>query len=593
MLRRIVLSLLVLALLGGAGIRAQKGFQPEITTHELETHISFLASDSLKGRKPGTPEGKVAAEYIRNQYKDYGLTLMGANGFQNMQVVSDVKPGEANRFKLGAFSTTLHEDFLPVSFSANASLTAEVVFAGYGFDISTDTITWNDYEGLDVDGKWVMAFRGDPEPDSMNSFYIPYAMERSKVVNAEDRGAAGVLFVAPPGVEEEDTLPGMFYDKTASKVDIPVMVITRKMANQILSETGKNIAGLEETLRSNMQPASFALNQKVSATADVITEKAQTQNVIGMIEHPQSNKYLVIGAHYDHLGMGGPSSGSRTPDTLAVHNGADDNASGVAGIIELAGKLQAHRDKLEHNVVFIAFAAEEMGLLGSKYFAQNPLFPAENISAMLNFDMIGRLSQQSGGVSVGGVGTAKEFEPLLKEVETNYPFSLQMTKDGYGPSDHAAFYTEDVPVLFISTGAHDDYHTPRDDADKLNYKGQKDVLDFSYDVISELLQAEALTFQKSGEQTRGHQRTRLKVTFGIIPDYAGKSEKGMAVDGVRDGGPAAGGGMKKGDVIVAIDGKPVGDIYEYMHRLQNLESGQRVSVDVMRNGEKKVLILQL
>ncbi|MFW5974801.1 MAG: M20/M25/M40 family metallo-hydrolase [Bacteroidota bacterium] len=566
---------------------------PEITAEELETHITFLASDSLKGRKPGTPEGKVAAEYIRKQFRAYNLTLPANKGFQSLEVVHNVKPGPENRLLIDDYKAEVESDFIPMSFSASKTLTAEVVFAGYGFDISTDTITWNDYDGLDVDGKWVMAFRGDPEPDSMNSFYIPYAMERSKVVNAEDRGAAGVLFVAPPGVEEEDTLPGMFYDKTASKVDIPVMVITRKMANQILSKTGKDIAGLEETLRSTMQPAGFALNRKVSATADVITEKAQTQNVIGMIEHPQSDQYLVIGAHYDHLGMGGPSSGSRTPDTIAVHNGADDNASGVAGIIELAGKLEAHRDKLEHNVVFIAFGAEEMGLLGSKYFVQNPLFPAENITAMLNFDMIGRLSKESSGVSVSGVGTAKEFEPLLREMETNYPFPLQMTKDGYGPSDHAAFYAKDVPVLFISTGAHDDYHTPRDDADKLNYQGQKDVLDFSYDVISELLQAEALTFQKSGEKARGHQRTRLKVTFGIIPDYAGKSEKGMAVDGVRDGGPAAGGGMKKGDVIVAIDGKPVGDIYEYMHRLQNLESGQRVSVDVLRDGEKKVLILQL
>lgn len=592
MIHKKILTLLFAALLSANLVSGQQP-NPDITAEELETHVDFLASDALKGRKPGTPGGKVAAEYIRNQFQDYNLTLPADNGYQAMQVVNDVKPGPQNRLEFDDYDAQVESDFIPMSFSANKSLTAEVVFAGYGFDISTDTITWHDYEGVDVEDKWVMAFRGDPEPDSMNSFFIPYSMERSKVVNAEDHGAAGVLFVAPPGVEEEDTLPGMFYDKTASKVDIPVMIITRNTANQLLSGSGKNVADLEKTMQNSMQAASFKVNKKVSATADVITEKAQTQNVIGMIENPDSDRYLVIGAHYDHLGMGGPSSGSRMPDTMAVHNGADDNASGVAGMIELAGKLQAHRDKLNQNVVFIAFAAEEMGLLGSKYFTQNPLFPAENITAMLNFDMIGRLSEESSHVSVGGVGTAQEFEPLLSTLEGNYPFSLQMTKDGYGPSDHAAFYAEDVPVLFFSTGAHDDYHTPRDDAHKLNYPGQKEVLDFSYDVIVELMQTEALTFQKSGEQTRGHQRTRLKVTFGIIPDYAGKSEKGMAVDGVRDGGPAAGGGMKKDDVIVAIDGKPVGDIYEYMHRLQNLESGQRVSVDVMRDGEKKVLILQL
>ena len=592
MIHKKILTLLFATLLSANFVSGQQP-DPDITAEELKTHATFLASDALKGRKPGTPGGQVAAEYIRSQFQDYNLTLPADKGYQAMQVVNDVKPGPENSLAFEDYNAKVESDFIPMSFSANKSLTAEVVFTGYGFDISTDTISWHDYEGVDVEGKWVMAFRGDPEPDSMNSFFIPYSMERSKVVNAEDHGAAGVLFVAPPGVEKEDALPGMFYDKTASKVDIPVMIITRKTANQLLSGSGKSVAGLEKTMQSSMQQASFALNRKVSATADVITEKAQTQNVIGMIENPDSDQYLVIGAHYDHLGMGGPSSGSRTPDTIAVHNGADDNASGVAGIIELAGKLQAHRDKLNQNVVFIAFAAEEMGLLGAKYFTQNPLFPAENITAMLNFDMIGRLSEENSHVSVGGVGTAREFEQLLNQAKAGYSLSIQMTKDGYGPSDHAAFYAEDVPVLFFSTGAHDDYHTPRDDAHRLNYPGQKDVLDFSYDVIVELMQAEALTFQKSGEQTRGHQRTRLKVTFGIIPDYAGKSEKGMAVDGVRDGGPAAGGGMQKGDVIVAIDGKPVGDIYEYMHRLQNLESGQRVSVDVMRDGEKKVLILQL
>lgn len=585
--------LMLLVLMAGWMPVVQSQNTAEITADELKAHTYFLASDSLKGRKPGTPEGEVAAGYIRQQFKDYGLTLMADNGYQTFEVVNNVSAGDNNSLTIGDYTAKLNEDFIPMSFSGNTAFSGEVAFAGYGFDIATDTITWNDFDGVDADGKWVLIFRGDPEPDKMNSFYIPYAMERSKVVNATDHGAAGVIFVTPPGVEEKDKLPRMFYDKTASAADIPVISVTRKVANKILAEAEKTVASLEEKLTAKMGSHSFDLDTKVAASTEVIMEKAVTQNVVAMVEAPQSDEYIVLGAHYDHLGMGGPGSGSRMPDTSAYHNGADDNASGVAGIIELAGKLAANKGSLNKNIVFIAFAAEEMGLLGSKYFTEHALVPKDQMVAMMNFDMIGRMEKDDRALSVGGVGTAEEFETLLNENLDKDLFTLKMSKDGYGPSDHAAFYAEDVPVLFFSTGAHDDYHTPFDDADRLDYQAQEEVLRFAYKVLEDMMAREQLTFKKSGSKDRGHQRTRLKVTFGIIPDYAGKTEKGMSVDGVREGGPAAGGGMQKGDIIVAIDGKPVGDIYEYMHRLQSLEAGQRVSVDVMRNGEKKVLILQL
>lgn len=585
--------LMVLVLMAGWFPVAKGQNTAEITADELKSHTYFLASDSLKGRKPGTPEGEVAASYIRQQFKDYGLTLMADQGYQTFEVVNNVSAGDDNSLIIGDYNAQLNEDFIPMSFSGNTSLSGDVAFAGYGFDIATDTITWNDFDGVDTEDKWVLIFQGDPEPDKMNSFYIPYAMERSKVVNASDHGAAGVIFVTPPGVEEKDKLPRMFYDKTASSVDIPVLSVTRKVADKILASSGGTVASLEEKLTANMAPHSFELDTKVSASTEVIMEKAITQNVVAMIETPQSDEYIVLGAHYDHLGLGGPGSGSRMPDTSAYHNGADDNASGVAGIIELAGKLAANQSSSDKNIVFIAFAAEEMGLLGSKYFTEHALVPKDQMVAMMNFDMIGRMEMDDRALSVGGVGTAKEFEALLNENLNEELFTLKMSKDGYGPSDHAAFYAEDVPVLFFSTGAHDDYHTPFDDADRIDYQAQEEVLHFAYNVLEDMMAHEQLTFKKSGSKDRGHQRTRLKVTFGIIPDYAGKTEEGMSVDGVREGGPAAGGGMQKGDIIVAIEGKPVGDIYEYMHRLQALEAGQRVSVDVMRNEEKKVLILQL
>lgn len=573
-----------------AGFAQQQN--PNITVQELKDHIYFLASDSLKGRKPGTPEGKIAAEYIRDQFKNAGLSLLSDEGFQHMEVVNDVSPGEKNMLQFNGFEGVLHEDFIPMSFSANTSVDAPIVFAGYGFDISEDSLQWNDYNRVDVSGKWVMIFRGDPEPDNMASAFIPYTMERSKVVTATDQHAAGVIFVTPESVDEKDKLNGMFYDKTSSAASIPVISVTRAVADKLLTKSGKTVKGLEEKLIQEMKPLSFVLNQTVSATADVVIEKATTQNVVAMID-AHRDEYVVLGAHYDHLGMGGPGSGSRMPDTIAYHNGADDNASGVAGIIEMVEKLQANRDKLSANVVVIAFAAEEMGLLGSKYFTQNSLFPKDKIKVMMNFDMIGRMDPQEKGISVGGVGTAKEFEAIINKHNDEKKFHLKISKDGYGPSDHAAFYADGVPVLFFSTGAHDDYHTPFDDADRIDYRSEKVVLDFAYKLMEDILDTEALTFQKSGEKTRGHQRTRLKVTFGIIPDYAGKVEKGLGIDGVRDGGPAEKGGMKKGDVIVAIDGQPVGDIYEYMHRLQKLKAGKRVNVDIMRNGQKKVLIIEL
>lgn len=582
-------GLVILTVLSSVGY-AQKN--PAITSDELRSHVTFLADDELQGRKAGTPTGRKAAEYIRNQFREYGLELLAKEGFQSFELINSVKAGKKNMLEVGAEKAIPEKDFIPVSFSANDILSAEVAFAGYGFQIDKKDLKWDDYKNLDVEGKWVMMFRGDPEPDNPHSPFVTYAMPRSKVVTAEDHNAGGVLFVTPKGMNEKDQLPGVFYDKTATKSEIPVLTITREYADKILESTGKDVAELEEKLNNSRKPHSFAVGVTVAGRADVEMKKATTQNVIARVKASSSDEYIVVGAHYDHLGMGGPGSGSRVPDTTAIHNGADDNASGVAGLIELAGKLQNHKENLQRNIVFVAFGAEEMGLLGSKYFVAHPPFPLSNVRAMLNFDMIGRMDEKDRNLSVSGVGTAKEFKSILESNVGDATFNLKTSPDGYGPSDHAAFYAENVPVLFVSTGAHGDYHTPADDAELLDYMAQEGVVQYAYRVLSDLTGKQQLTFQKSGSKKKSR-RTRLKVTFGIIPDYSGKVEKGLGVDGVKDGGPADKGGMKKGDIIVSIEGKPVGDIYEYMHRLQELESGQIITVDVLRDGEKKVLILNL
>jgi len=590
MLRHGISTIAILSLLLISGTSCTQN--TAITRHELREHVGYLAADQLGGRKPGTEGGKKAAEYIRDRLKDYGLELMADNGFQYFDLVTDAKAGDNNMLQINKEEAILRADFVPVSFTANKELTAEVVFAGYGFDINKDTLQWDDYKEIDVEGKWVMMFRGDPEPGNPHSPFAAYAMLRSKVVTAEDHQAGGVLFVTPTKMKEEDRLHRISYDKTATRSDIPVLTITREMAGKILSGRETTIQKLEEKLNAHHQPESFATGKEITARADVKLEKSTTQNVVAQAQAPNSDDYVVIGAHYDHLGMGGPGSGSRIPDTSAVHNGADDNASGVAGVIELAGKVQHEKDALKRNVIFVAFGAEEMGIIGAKHFVANLPVPKENISAMINLDMIGRMDQEEKSLSIGGTGTAKEFDSLLKSSKGTAEFALATTPDGYGPSDHAAFYAEDIPVLFLSTGAHNDYHTPADDAGRLDYKAQEKVVQYAWRLTRDLAGTQQLTFQKSGSKNKTR-RTQLKVTFGIIPDYSGKVKKGLGVDGVKDGGPAGKGGMKKGDIIVAIEGKPVGDIYEYMHRLQDLEAGQTISVDVLRDGEKKVLLLQL
>ena len=291
--------------------------------------------------------------------------------------------------------------------------------------------------------------------------------------------------------------------------------------------------------------------------------------------------------------MGGPGSGSREPDTEAVHNGADDNASGVAAIIEIAEKIQAEEEGWRRTIVVVAFSAEEMGLIGSKYFVENPIIDMDKVIAMFNFDMIGRLSDE-GSLAIGGTGTSLETEDILTEYLDEYDLKGSFSKEGFGPSDHAAFYAEDIPVFFISTGAHQDYHTPQDDAELINFPGEKLVADFSYAVIKEVANRdEALTYQEAGAKTRSSAGMRFKVTLGIVPDFTSTENNGLGVGGVRADGPAEKAGMQKGDRIVAMDGMEVTNIYDYMSRLKKLESGQIITVDVIRDDKKVVLLVQL
>jgi Zn-dependent M28 family amino/carboxypeptidase len=577
--------------------------QSTINSENLRKHIETLASDEYEGRLPGTKGGDLAAEYIKQQFEKIGLEAINGSYFQSLEVVTKISLTDNNSLNFNGIEQLVNKDFIPFAFSAYSSFKGSVVFAGYGFDINENDFKWNDYANIDVKDKWVVVLLGDPENENPKSPFLKYSEPRSKVITAQDKGAKGVLFIQGTKVSRKDELLALYYDKSDAKAGIPVVNITRALANKILSPKGTTIEDLEKNIDSLKVQNSFALEGEVSAKVELNFEKVPTQNVIGMLKgFGNENDYLVIGAHYDHLGWGGPGSGSRKPEENAVHNGADDNASGVAGVIELARILKDinksqmilsdSRKLLQKNIIFIAFTAEELGVLGSRFFVNSKIVDNKKIKAMINMDMIGRLKEDN-TLIVGGTGTAKETDTLLDALSEKHSIKLSKSSEGLGPSDHAPFYAEDIPVFFFSTGAHEDYHKPSDDFDKINYPGMEKSLSLIFELAHEIAWNKTeLTFQESGPKTRTG-TGRYKVKLGFMPDFASTDKPGVAVAGVTKGSPAEQGGLLKNDRILAIDGKSTKDIYEYMARLNTLEPGKQITIDVNRDGVQIVLIIQL
>ncbi len=563
----------------------------------LRNHVVFLSSDELAGRKPGSPGGLRAAEYIRQQFQTSQLELLGEDGFQSFEVVTAVSAGENNQLTFGDFTGTLEEDFIPLAFTENAALSASIICVGYGFDFETDSLSRNDYDSINVAGHWVLVFRGDPDLDNQDSPYLPFSSLRSKVLTARDHQAAGVLFVSGVEFDEQDDLIDLYYSGGQKAAGIPVLQIKRTVADLMLAEKALSVAELEQQLNAPAPPEPFVIDVELKAVAEVSRTWVETRNVVAVLPGSDpvlKDEFVILGAHYDHIGMGGTGSGSRRPDTVAIHNGADDNASGTAAMLELVAALSKRRADLKRSVLFIGFGAEEMGLLGSKHFTANPLIDLEQATIMLNLDMLGNYFPDSNTVSIGGTGTAVGLAEMVLEWAEMAAIQVNLSPEGYGPSDHASFYIEDIPVLFFFTGAHERYHTPADDAQFLNYLGEHVIVDHLTDMIVELTnRSSQLVFQEAGPKAQTSYQRRFKVTLGIMPDHAAQGITGLRIDLAIPGRPAAIAGMKKGDIIVAMEGKPVGDIYEYMHRLAEFRSGQRISVEVVREAEIIILIVEL
>lgn len=587
---------LVFSILISVSCFAQKTDNPEITIDELKQHISYLASDELEGRKPGTQGIEKAADYLKLQLSKLNVKPLGDNFFQYLDVITDVKAGGKNKLSFNDFNAIINDDFTPLSISDSKQVKASAVFVGFGFEISNDNLKWNDYENVDVSGKWVIILRDAPNY-SGNEVLDNYKSLRKKILTARDKGAAGIILVNGRDFDSEDNLISLSSSNRESNVGLPVVNVKRKVVNKLLENYEFTVEELEEAIKQNKSPKSFEIDIMIDAQVDLKVINSKTKNVVALLEGSDpvlKNEYIIIGAHYDHLGYGGKNSGSRMPDTIAIHNGADDNASGTAANLEVFEKLAANRKDIKRSIIYIAFTAEEMGLIGSKYFSNNPLVDLSKIKFMFNFDMVGRLNPDTKSISIGGTGTAEGLEDLIKAHTENSGLSVKFNSEGYGPSDHASFYAKDIPVMFLFTGIHEDYHTPKDDADLINYEGEKLVADLTYDMIVDIAnRSEALKYKEAGPKEQRSASSRMRVSLGIMPDVASSDIKGVRADAVIDGKPASKAGMKKGDIITAIDGKPVNDIYDYMNRLSGFKPGDKISVEVLRNKEKVILQCEL
>ncbi len=565
--------------------------QSKITEKGLSNTISTLASEKFQGRKPGLPGDSLAASFIVAKFKKAGLNMLYSKGYQPVKLITGFKFGLENHLRAGQENFKLGDDYEPLFFSANKSFEGKLAVAGYGMTIATDSLKWDDYNNLQVDNQWVLLFEGLPAHLSQSKEAKKYSDVRSKVLNAIDHHAGGI-FIVTPDYNTNGASRTVMFDKNSAAYSVPVMKISQKTADLLLDKQ-LTFSEIENKIKIDQRPFFHVTNVIVHGQASVLPKITMTQNVVGMVpgtDPSLKEEFVVVGAHYDHLGYGGPGSGSRMPDTVAVHHGADDNASGVAAVIELAQQFSMAKNT-RRPIVFIAFTAEEFGLIGSKAFVSDPPFSLKNTTAMFNFDMVGRLDSAR-DLTIGGVGTALETSAMIDSLV--HGFNLKISKEGYGPSDHASFYGENIPVVYFTSGVHDQYHTPKDTYERINIKGEKLIVDNAFLLIQEVAnRSKKLTYQESGPKIGNSSRTDLKVTLGIIPDFAGSEKEGMRIDGVTSGKPASKAGLLKGDIIIAIDGKKVGSIYDYMARMKAYSPGQIISVDIMRGNEKKVFLVTL
>jgi hypothetical protein len=577
----------------------QNQTNPQITSEEIKEHIKFLASDELKGRFSGSPEEKIAGDYIKRDFEINGLKpAFYGSYFQEFPFIEKIELTDNNSFVLEVNGEKnildLYRDFITMPFSGKGKFNGELIFAGYG--ISAPKLNYDDYEGIDVTGKIVVVMRYHPEHDSSKSNFDRLSSFRQKAITAKEKGASGIIFVngfRPKN--EDDNLTSLRYDGASGMQDFSVFHIKREYIDQMCKSNGLDLAELQNKIDSSKKPSSFIFkNANVSCETETREIEKTARNVGAVLEGNDpilKNEYIVIGAHYDHLGIDQAMGSSMYKGTdKQIHNGADDNASGTAGVIELAEKFSSIKDKIKRSIIFLAFSGEELGILGSTYYVNNPSVPIENIAAMLNMDMIGRLNEEN-ELTIIGAGTSSQWKKLIND-KNIYGFKLALSDGGSGGSDHQSFSNKNIPVMFFFTGTHTDYHKPSDDWDKINFNGQENVTNYVFDIAYEIDQFEKRPDYVKVEEPTNRGAPRSRVTVGTVPEF-GYSGSGYKLSGVTEGGPGAKAGMKAGDIIIKFGQKSVNNIYDFMYAMGDYKSGDKVDVVVLRDGKEVTLYVEL
>ncbi|HEX2641003.1 MAG TPA: M28 family peptidase, partial [Pyrinomonadaceae bacterium] len=594
------------------------------TEQNLRKHIEYLASDKLEGRRTGERGATYAAGYISNLFANYKLRpgFREPNGkrsyLQPFPFVAGVAPGAGNVLNLKTADPTKDNGidaglaWSPLAYSPDADIpVSQVVFAGYG--ISSPDLKYDDYAGLDVRNKVVLIFDGNPDEGNPHSGFVRFN-RHVKASIAKEKGARAILIIATDPDFKNDPLSRMSYDQTYGTFALPAAGVDRLTGVSLLGLGSLDeLSAFEKQVASRPAGTNIVIKNPVNATAQLkismLKKQTEGYNVIGILEGTDpilKSEAIVIGAHYDHLGHGG--EGSLAVNSNEIHHGADDNASGTSAVLEL-GRLFSAEKKNKRTIIFIAFSGEEEGLLGSDYYVNHPSWPLEKTAAMINLDMVGRLNKSR--LNIGGVGTASEWRPLVERANPKVQlvattstfgtsvstssasapkplFDLQLSEDGFGPSDHSSFYSKKIPVLFFFTGTHEDYHKPSDTYEKINFSGLVKILYLVRDLASYLVDAPIRPTYTVAKSTGMSGRSGFNVSLGTIPNYA-DSNDGLLLDGVRENSPAAKAGVMAGDKVVKLAGKDVRNVMDYTYILGELKAGEEYEMVVQRGGERLTL----
>lgn len=571
---------------------ATAGFARELTRAERYLDdVRALAAPRMEGRGAGTKGLERAADYIGRQFHRSGLQPAGEHNYRQAFTVTTgarlrgdnrlVVRDRRNEKKLG-----LNEDYVPLSFSSVRTVSGPAVFAGYG--ISASEFGYDDYLHLDVKDKVVIVLRYEPDGFHKKDGQGPrthHAHLITKAINARNRGAKAIVLVnGKLADKEEDEL--LKFGRMAGPGDAGIVMVQVKneVADKWLQAAGKSLARVQQEIDSKLQPQSFALVDSLQLEIKVAIERthATVHNVLAYLPG-ESDEYVIVGAHYDHLGRG--NENSLAPSQIGtIHPGADDNASGTAALLELAREFSSRQRRARRGVLFAAFAGEEIGLLGSSYWVNHPTRPLAKAIAMVNMDMVGRIKDSK--LYVGGVGTGSTFKALLESASAGRNFTIEPSAGGYAASDHTSFLAKKIPVLFFFSGLHSDYHKPSDTWDKINAESAAQLLDLISEATGSLLAAEQRPEFKEVETARssGGGGGGYGPYFGSVPDF-GQAEGGVKFADVTPGSPAAKAGLKAGDVLVQFNDKPISNLYDFTDALRRSKVGDVVEVKCLRAGK--------